>query len=121
MIGLVWGVAGLMMTAIPTVWRASLYRMLNDPGPRFVVTQCLVLAGLVLVVGTNGFQGYWLWVVLGLMGVAVGCFLLGCSSIPGVRLVSYVDRWPLWLYRLCGIMMISLAVLFSTDLILYGS
>ena len=120
-IGVVWGAAGLFMLVFPTLWRSSVTGGLRDSGFRFVVMQGIVLAGLVLVIGTTGFQGFGLWVSVGCLGVALASFLLGCSADTRDNLVRSVERWPLWLYRLGGIMMVSFAVLFGADLILSGS
>jgi len=120
-IGVVWGAAGLFMLVFPTLWRSSVTGGLRDPGFRFVVMQGIVLAGLVLVIGTTGFQGFGLWVSVGCLGVALASFLLGCSADTRDNLVRSVGQWPLWLYRLGGIMMVSFAVLFGVDLILSGS
>jgi len=120
-IGVVWGAAGLFMLVFPTLWRSSVTGGLRDPGFRFVVMQGIVLAGLVLVIGTTGFQGFGLWVSVGCLGVALASFLLGCSADTRDNLVRSVGQWPLWLYRLGGIMMVSFAVLFGADLILSGS
>ena len=91
---------------------------LRDPGFRLVVMQGIVLAGLVLVMGTTGFQGFGLWVFVGCLGIAVASFVLGCSHDTRENLVRSIERWPLWWYRLGGLMMVSLAVLFGADLIL---
>jgi len=120
-IGVVWGAIGLFMLVFPILWRSSVPRRLRDPGFRFVVMQGIVLIGLVLVIGTTGFQGFGIWVSVGGLGVAMACFILGCSSNIWDNLVRSVERWPLWLYRVGGVMMICLAVLFGADLILYGS
>lgn len=119
-IGVVWGAMGLVMLAFPTIWRSSISGRLHDDGFRFVVMQGIVLAGLVLVIGTSGFQAFGLWVLVGCLGVALASFLLGCSSSTREKVVRTIERWPLWLYRLGGVMMVTLAVLFGADLILYG-
>ena len=121
LIGVIWGAVGLFMLVFPTLWRSSVPGRLRDPGYRFVVMQIIVLIGLVLVMGTPGFQGSWIWVSVGTLGIAIASFILGCSSNIRDNLVRSVERWPLWLYRLYGVMMMSLAFLFGADLILYGS
>ncbi len=120
-IGIFWGAVGLVMLVFPALWRSALTIRLRDPGFRFVVMQGIVLAGLVLVMGTNGFQGFGLWVLVGCLGIALAAFLLGCSTDTRDNLIRSVERWPLWWYRLGGFMMMSLAVLFGADLILSGT
>ena len=68
-IGVVWGAIGLFMLVFPILWRSSVPRRLRDPGFRFVVMQGIVLIGLVLVIGTTGFQGFGIWVSVGGLGV----------------------------------------------------
>ena len=118
--GIIWGTSGLMMLVFPTLWRSSLTGRLRDPGFRLVVMQGIVLAGLVLVMGTTGFQGYGLWVFVGCLGIALASFVLGCSTGTRESLVRLIERWPLWLYRLGGFLTVSVAVLFGADLILSG-
>ena len=120
-LGLMVGVLGIVMTMVPVIWRTSLTKMLREPGPRFLATQGMVLGGLVLLIGTNEFQGFWLWVTLGFFGVVVGCFMLGASSSSRERLIHLLGQWPSWLYRLGGVMVVCFAVLFGADLILHGS
>ena len=119
-IGVLWGAMGLWMLLFPTLWRSSMGGRLGDPGFRFLLLQGIVLAGLILIMGTTGFQGFELWVAVGGLGIGLASFILGCS--PGTRnkLVHAVEQWPLWLYRVGGLMMMSLAVLFGADLILSG-
>ena len=59
---LIWGVAGLILTVAPTVWIAFVKKVLSDPWKRFWITQCMLLIGLVLIIGTATLQGFWLWV-----------------------------------------------------------
>jgi hypothetical protein len=120
-IGIFWGAAGLLMLLFPTIWRSAVTGRLRDPGFQFVVMQGIVLAGLVLVMGTTGFRGFGLWVLVGCLGIALASFVLGCATDTRDNLVRSVEQWPLWLYRLGGLMMVSLAVLFGADLILFGS
>ena len=94
---------------------------LRDPGFRLVLMQGILLAGLVLVMGTTGFQGFGLWVFVGCLGIAMASFVLGCSADTRENLVRSIERWPLWVYRLGGFMMMSLAVLFGADVILSGA
>jgi len=119
-IGVIWGAVGLFMLVFPTLWRSTMPGRLRDPGFRFVVMQGIVLAGLVLVMGTTGFQGFGLWALVGCLGIALASCVLGCSTDTRENLVRSIDRWPLWLYRLGGFLTVSLAVLFGADLILSG-
>ena len=59
-VGFTLGVLGIVMTLVPVIWKMSLAKMLREPGPRFLATQGMVLGGLVLLIGTTEFQGFWL-------------------------------------------------------------
>ena len=86
-----------------------------------MILQGMVLAGLVLVIGTAGFQGFEGWVFLGCLGIALAAFLLGCPSPMRSHVLRSIAQWPLWWYRLGGVVMITLSLLFGADFILYGS
>ena len=120
-LGVALGMVGLLMTVVPVTWKTAMRRMLRDPGPRFVTTQGMVLGGLILLMGTTGFHGFWLWVVLGVVEVVIACFLLGCSANVRETLIHGIEQWPSWLYRLSGLMIVTLAILFGADVILHSS
>ena len=120
-LGIVLGMVGLLMTIVPVTWKAAMRSMLRDPGPRFLATQGMVLGGLILFMGTTGFHGFWLWVLLGVVGVVIACFVLGCSADVRETLIHVIDQGPSWLYRLSGLVIVTLAILFGADVILQGS
>ena len=90
------------------------------PRPSVFATQAMVLGGLVLLMGTTGFRGFWLWVIVGVGGVVIACLLLGSSAHARETLIHAMEQWPLWLYRVSGGMIVTLAVLFGADVILHG-
>ena len=120
-LGVALGMVGLLMTVVPATWKTTMMSMLKDPGPRFLATQGMVLGGLILFMGTTGFHGFWVWVILGVVGVVIACFLLGCSAKARETLIHAIEQWPPWLYRLSGVMLVTLAILFGADVILHGS
>lgn len=120
-IGATWGILGLMLLVFPIMWKSSVTRKLREPGFRFAMMQGIVLGGIFLVIGTTGFQGFGLWGSMGFLSIAIASFLLGSSSNTRDHFLGLAERWPLWVYRLSGLMMVSLAVLLGADLILNGS
>ena len=120
-LGVALGMVGLLMTVVPGTWKAAMRSMLREPGPRFLATQGMVLGGLLLLMGTTGFHGFWLWVLLGVVGVVTACFVLGCSAKVRETLIHVIEQGPSWLYRLTGLMIVTLAILFGADVILQGS
>lgn len=119
-ISVLWGVLGLILTVVPTVWVAFVQKTMNNPGQRFWLTQGMLLMGLVLIIGTAPFQGFWLWVGCGVIMVLKACLLLGSSVVFRDRLTTLATSWPMWVYRVSGILALALAVLLAADIILYG-
>ena len=115
-----WGLIGLVLTVAPTFWLAFVQKTMDNPGQRFWLTQGMLLMGLVLIIGTAPFRWFWLWVGCGVLMVLKGCLLLGSSVAFRDRLRTLATSWPMWVYRVSGILMLALAVLLAADIILYG-
>lgn len=114
------GGVGLAMVTFPSIWVGWSVRSLSDPSSRFLVTQGMVLAGLLLVIGTTSWQGFWLWVTVGSLTVGLAMVMLGASEHFRQQLATIVQRSPLWAHRLGGVLMVILATLLAMDLIRHG-
>ena len=119
-ISLTWGIMGLILTVAPTVWISFTKKVLNDPWQRFWMTQGMLMIGLVLIIGTPTFQGFWLWVGFGVVVVIKACILLGSSEEFRKRLITMTTTMPMWVYRGSGILTLVIAVLLAADTILHG-
>lgn len=119
-ISVTWGVMGLVLTVAPSLWVTVVQKIMNDPWQRFWLTQGMLLIGLVLIIGTAPLQGFWLWVGCGVIMVLKGCLLLGSSVALRDRLTTIATTWPMWVYRVSGVLTLVLAVLLAADTILYG-
>ncbi len=115
-----WGMAGVILTVLPRLWVSLTRRLLTDAWSRFWVTQGMILVGLVLTIGTQQFQGVWLWMLCGLILTGKACFLLGSTEPVRARLMRVVEHSPLWVYRCWGGVMVLLTIFFTTDMILHG-
>ncbi|MCZ6800383.1 MAG: hypothetical protein O7F12_07850 [Nitrospirae bacterium] len=117
---LLWGVIGVVMTAVPQLWANFIHQTVEDDWKRFWLTQTMILVGLVLTIGTAQFQGTLVWMVFGVVLVVKACVLLGAGSHLRTRLLNVMSASPLWAYRCGGVMMLTLAVFLATDVILHG-
>lgn len=115
---IMWGIVGVAMAVVPQVWTRFIRQVLGDDWKRFWFTQGMLFLGLVLVVGTAEFQGFWIWVTCGMVIVGKACVLLGAGRDFRTRLLGLLDRWPMWAYRCGGVAMVILAVCLATDVIL---
>jgi threonine/homoserine/homoserine lactone efflux protein len=111
LIGLAWMVTGVVMLANPAWWSDRIRRWMRDPLPRFVLTQGMMLSGLILVVGGAAQPGSWLWVTVGVLLVVMALGLLGISAPGCGRLLDRWARGPLWANRVAGMTLVVLAVL----------
>ena len=84
------------------------------------MTQALLICGLILIVGTLMLEGFWLWIVCGLIMVVKACLFLGGTDLFRMRLLQLVNGWPYWTIRVVGMLNLGLAVLLAGDLILHG-
>jgi threonine/homoserine/homoserine lactone efflux protein len=117
LISLCWLAVGFMMAVAPAVWRRWLTRSLTDSLPRFLIGNGILLLGLLLLAGSPGLQGRWLWAALGGVAVVKALLLLGLSD-PYQR--AWVSRWqrlPAIIHRLAGVLYVALATLLAIDTI----
>ena len=119
-ISLTWGILGLVLTLAPTLWMTFVKKILSDPWQRFWLTQGMLLIGLVLMIGTVGLQGFWLWVVCGGIEVVKACFLLGASEACRDQFTTIATTRPIWVYRGSGLLIVLLAVLLTADTIFHA-
>lgn len=120
LISLAWAVAGTAMTVIPAWWSAWVSRVVQDPLGRFLLTQAMILGGLVLMLGSASLLGYWLWMPFGLLGVVNALALIGAPQPARERILQWLGRRPLWVHRVAGVMMVALATLLVIDTIRGG-
>ena len=116
----VWGAWGLLFVIMPTqaiTWTKSFF---FDVGRRFWIALAVLLIGLLLIIGTESLEGRWLWVACGGISVLKACWLLGASESCRDRAWQYCSRWPTWLLRCDGVIILALAVLLAADLMLHG-
>jgi len=111
---LAWGVALAVLPTSSTHW---IRRSLEDPLPRFVLAQGLVLAGLLLLLGTGATAIRWLWIGIGGVMVVKGMVWLGAPESFRARVLDQLDRVPLWSRRIVGVIMVGLATLLATETI----
>ena len=119
-ISLVWGTMGLVLIVAPIAWIAFVKRTLIDPWRRFWVTQAMLLFGLVLIIGTAPFQGFWLWVGCGVIAVLKACLILGSSEDFLDRLAGMATTQSMLVYRISGFLALVLAFLLAADTIFHG-
>lgn len=120
LISLIWVAAGAAIMAIPSWWSGWVRRALVDPFRRFLLTQGMILGGLILVLGASTHRAYWLWVTVGLLGVAKALVLLGAPESLCDRILNLYERSPLWAHRLTGLMLVVLGTLLTIDTIRGG-
>ena len=117
---LLWGAGGLLMTIVPMVGFAWIRRSILDNWRRFWIAYAMMLMGLVLIVGTTGLRGFWLWVACGGIAVAKACLVLGTSASFRDRVLHKVGTCPVWLHRCNGMVSVVLTVLLAADVMLHG-
>lgn len=120
LISLIWVATGAVMLAIPSWWSGWVRHALVDPFRRFLLTQGMILGGLVLVLGASTHRGYWLWVTVGLVGVGKALVLLGAPEPLCDHMLNLWERSPLWAHRLTGLLLVVLATLLTIDTIRGG-
>jgi uncharacterized protein YjeT (DUF2065 family) len=117
LISLIFVAAGTAMMAMPLWWSGWIRRALVDPLRRFLLTQGMILGGLILVLGASPHRGHWLWVTVGLLGVAKALVLLGAPESFCHRMLNLWERSPLWTHRLSGLMLVVLGTFLTIDTI----
>ncbi len=120
LIVLSWVAAGVVMTMVPAWWRDRMSGVMTDPLSRFLLTQGMILGGLILMLGTSAQQGFWLWAMLGALQVAKALLLLGAPEAFRERLMGWWRRSPAWTLRLAGVLLVALATLLAVDAIRVG-
>ncbi|MBM4122989.1 MAG: hypothetical protein FJ249_10410 [Nitrospira sp.] len=115
LIGLSWAAAGVAMVTAPAWWQDRTVGMLMAPLSRFLLTQGMVLGGLILILGTSHQQGVWLWGMLGALLVAKALVLLGMPEPLRARLIEWWRRSPAWSLQLAGVLQVALATLLVID------
>lgn len=117
MITLVWVGLALAMIAAPSWWRDWLARQMAQPLRRLLWGQAIMVAGLALIVGTSGLNGYWLWVSVGGLAVLKGLLLLGLPAPTLALLLEWWRRRSLWVDQMAGVVAMALATFLAIDLI----
>jgi len=117
LISLIFVAAGAAMMAMPSWWSGWVRRALVDPFRRFLLTQGMILGGLILVLGASTHRGHWLWVTVGLLGVGNALVLLGAPDSLCHRMLSLWERSPLWAHRLSGLTLVILVTCLTIDTI----
>jgi hypothetical protein len=111
LIALTWLAMGVAMITVPIWWRDRIGRALRDPLARFLLTQGMILGGLVLLVvvarGDSMERGAFL--------VIKALILLGAPPWLRERLLDWWGRIPLWAHRLSGMALVALATLLAID------
>ncbi len=117
LIGLTWLGFGLAMIAVPSRLAGWLQRSFSYPLYRFLLTQAILLGGLILVLGSTELPSHILWIALGVIAVLKGMFLLGAPDKLFVRLLGWWQRMPHWALRLAGLVLVTLSTLLAVDTI----
>ena len=115
LISLILVAAGAAMMAMPSWWSGWVRRTLADPFRRFLLTQGMILGGLILVLGASTHRGHWLWVTVGLLGVGKALVLLGAPDSLCHRMLNLWEQSPLWTHRLSGLMLVVLGTFLTID------
>lgn len=109
--------AGTAMMAMPSWWSGWVRRALVDPFRRFLLTQGMILGGLILILGASTHRGHWLWVTVGMLGVGKALVLLGAPESLCHRMLNLWERSPLWAHRLSGLTLVVLGTFLTIDTI----
>ena len=121
LISLIWFASGLTMVVVPEQWRIWMRQALAEPVPRYLLTQGMILCGLLLMLGSAGQQAYLLWVVVGMVVVTKALVLLALRPPLRERLLGRYERYPLWVHRVAGVATVLLATYLAIDVIRGGS
>ncbi len=117
LIGLIWLGFGLTMIAVPSRLVGWLQRSFSHPFYRFLLTQAILLGGLILLLGGAELPSHILWIALGVIAVLKGMFLLGAPDKLFVRLLGWWQSMPHWALRLTGLVLVTLSTLLAVDTI----
>lgn len=117
LLSLTWLGVGLALVVAPAAWLGWVRRSLLNPLRRLLLTQSMMLAGLVLIVGAASLRGRWLWVALGVVVVVKGLALLALSDAGREAWLAAGERLPAPAYWLAGILNVALATLLAIDIL----
>jgi len=115
LVSLVWFAAGVAALAAPAWWSRRLHRTMTDPLSRFLMTQGLMLAGVLLLLAAAEPPRSWFWMAVGGLAAAKALVLLGLPERSRERLLSWWTGRPLWVPRLAGAVTVVLATLLAVD------
>ena len=115
LVSLIWFAAGVAALAAPVWWSQRLHRSMADPVSRFLVTQGLVLAGVLLLLAAAELPRSWFWMAVGGLVSAKALVLLGLPERSRERLLAWWTGRPLWVPRLAGAVAVALATLLAID------
>ena len=106
---------GLVMVVVPSLWKRWVRLFLVDPFKRLLVGQGLLLAGLLLVVGSTGLRGRWLWTAIGVLIVVKALILLGLHDTGRRSVLTLWEKFPPLTHRVIGVVSVALATLLAID------
>ncbi len=111
---------GLAMIVIPSWWNSWVLRTVEPPFSRFLLLQGMILAGLILLVGTSESLAAWLWGSVGGLIVGGAMLLLVVPDRLRDRLLGWYGASSLWVSRLVGVGLVALATLLGIHTIRGG-
>jgi hypothetical protein len=106
---------GVAAVAAPAWWSRRLHQSMADPMSRFLVTQGLLLAGVLLLLAAAESPRSWFWIAIGGLAAAKALVLLGLSDRRREQALSWWTGRPLWVPRLAGTVAVALATLLASD------
>ncbi len=115
LVSMVWFAAGVAALAAPAWWSQRLHRTMADPVSRFLMTQGLMLAGVLLLLAAAELPQSWFWMAVGGLAAVKALVLLGLPERGRERLLSWCTGQPLWVPRLAGAITVALATLLAID------
>jgi hypothetical protein len=92
LVGFLWVGSGAAMIALPLWWQERMRRALADPLGRLLLTQGMILSGLLLFLGAAPLRGARLWASLGVLTVVKGLVLLGLPGPLRARTMAPAGR-----------------------------
>lgn len=120
LLGVVSGImaaTALAMITVPGWWRTWLAAQLARPLSRLLWGLGIIVAGLVLIVGTSMMPERGLWTILGVLAALKGMVLLGLSDSARAAVMAWWQRQPVWADQIAGVASMALATLLAIDLI----
>jgi hypothetical protein len=115
LVSLLWFAAGVAALAAPAWWGHRLYRSMAEPVSRFLVTQGLLLAGVLLLLAAAELPRSWFWMAVGGLAAAKALVLLSLPDRSRKQLLAWWTSQPMWVPRLAGAVMAALATLLAID------